>query len=72
MGCNKGASWTTSDITGALCPQANGEWSWSIADRDSGRRLLSGVGKSRAVAAAHIVRAIAVGMTASDQETLAA
>lgn len=56
----------------SVTAQANGEWSWSITDRDSGRHLLSGVGKSRAVAAAHIVRAIVVGMTIVEHETLVA
>ena len=52
---NDGYRWT-------ITSQPSGEWRWSIISRDRGDTILEGVAKSRAVAAAYVVRAISLGM----------
>lgn len=59
---NDGYRWT-------IAPEPSGEWRWSIISRDQGVAILEGMAKSRAVAAAYVVRAISLGMTSPRLES---
>ena len=55
-----------------IAPEPSGEWRWSIISRDRGVAIFEGMAKSRAVAAAYVVRAISAGMTGPRAEGRAA
>lgn len=52
----------------SISPEPSGAWRWAIISRDRGEIVLGGLANSRAVAAAHVVRAIAMGMTHMETE----
>lgn len=49
----------------------NGKWRWRALDRDRGTVFLQGLANSRSEAAAHLVRAMSLGVLATRDEAAA-